>query len=261
MKNVVRILIDVAAFGAGVAVGYFAKKRSEMKIEEVSEEEMRDIVKRDMRNAPQKPSEPQEAHSWVDVEEEINKIFKTKEEAIEAHEEGIGNGQKIAYFKKWKAEDYDTRTKEEPEDVVVSEEEDQEVPDGVPERDIFNLPEIEPATMADWYHWLGKQDGQYDPIELYWYDRDDVLTDAKEMVVERSEIFVGFDIGDIFNKEAPDDSKDDNVRILFNNRHGLIYHITRINGSWNLKKKAEEFGSEEDDNEEDDYERWTGKRL
>lgn len=261
MNKILKIIAYAVSFGAGFGVGYYLRKRSEMQFEIVSEEELNAEAEKDTQNTPETASEAPVSPSEVDIEREIAKTFERTEEASESQGEGIGNGQKIAYFRQWKAEEarekYDTRTKEEPEEPVTETEEglDKEFLDGL-EEDIANLPEIEAGTIEDWYIWVGKPDGRYDPIELYWYERDDQLVDTHEKEVERAELFVGFDIGKKFEEIDSDTTGDPNVRVLFNHRRGIIYHITRINGSWALKKKAEEFGSEEDDEDEDIYDRF-----
>lgn len=268
MNKVFRIVALLASFGAGFAAGYFVRKKSELKFEEVTEEELAAIAEEDAQNASQSLSEPHEGASGVEDEEEVGSLQKRSEAPLE----GIGEGQKIAYFKQWKAEEkrekYDTRTKEEPEDVVTVED--------LPETDFIKsidediqngnvkpvyqkppvVPTIEPASKEDWNHWVGTQDGEYDPIEIIWYEKDNVFCDSDDEPMDRPERYVGFDIAKLFETED-EDSGNPNVRIVFNHKYRAIYYITRINGSWGEKKQMEEYGGDVDnDDEEDPHERF-----
>ena len=265
MNKLIKILSGLAVFGAGFAAGYFVRKKTEVTFEVVSEEELDAIAEEDAQNASQSLSEPQEGPSTPDVEEEI----KEMQNGLTEHSEGIGEGQKIAYFKQWKAEEtrakYDTRTKEEPENVIAEVE---DIPDSdfmqSIEEDILsnkNRPEIEPANIEEWNHWVGTRDGEYDPIEILWYEGDNVFCDSEDQVMDRPEKFIGFDIRKQFEKISDETTGDPDVRVLYNHRWKAIYHVTRINGSWGDKKKMEEFGGDaEDDEEEDPYDRFRGLR-
>lgn len=268
MNKFLRIASQFLLFGAGFAAGYFIRKRSEVSFEVVSEEELNKYAAQDAQNAS-------ESHSDFSAEEEINKVFSGSEGASEAKEghskeagEGIGEGQKIAYFRQWKAEDAKekyTRSSEEPEDAVITVEEDLD-PDflqGIEEdiRNGIDRPEIEPGTMEDWNHWSGIKDGQYSPIEILWYEEDNIICDDKDQEMDRPEKFIGFDIRKQFEQIPENTTGDPDVRILINHRYDAIYHVTRIFGSWAKKKKMEEFGGELEDDEEDDiYDRFRGLR-
>lgn len=260
MKNAIKILALLASFGAGFAAGYFVRKRSELTIEEVTEEELQDAVKG--------LSEAQEDVSSDIHEEESEDTVEAQEDAVESDSEGIGEGQKIAYFKKWKADaaldKYSTFTTEEPEDVVS------EVED-LPDDDFINSlneddirPEIEAGTIEDWNHWIGLPDGEYDAIEIRWYEHDNVICDDQDTPLDNPEKFIGFDIRKRFEKIDPNTTGDENVRVLINHRYRVVYHVTRIFGSYGDKKRAEEFEDYDDpdggDSDEDIYDRFRGLR-
>lgn len=269
MNKLLKIAGQILVFGAGFAAGYFIRKRSEVAFEVVSEEELDEYASQDA-------SEGHGSPSGVDIKEEIDKVFKGSEgpsKAKEGHSEstgeGIGEGQKIAYFRKWKADEakekYD-RSSEDPEDVVTAVEEDldPEFLKGL-EEDIqkgVDRPEIEAGTIEDWDKWLGEKDGLYTPIEIRWYEEDNVICDDKDQEMDRPEKFIGFDIRKQFEKIPVETTGDPDVRILFNHRYTAIYHVTRIFASWKEKKKMEEFGGEfEDESDEDDiYNRFRGLR-
>ena len=147
------VLTGVTAFAGGFVLGYFVRKKtSEVEIEEISQEELDKLVE-DMKEAGK-------------TEEASKDIFESMQNPQ------ISQDEKEAYFKRWKedpADIYDTRSSETPEDVVTDEdvEKIEEYLDGISE--------IEPGTMADWIKYSDRQDGEYDPIELIWYDTDNVV--------------------------------------------------------------------------------------
>lgn len=274
MNKVVTILVHAAVFAAGVATGYFIRKRGEMRFVEVTEEELAAEAEKDTQNASKTASEGPESASKPDIGQRIEELFASPEVPSKPKEthasEGIGEGQKIAYFNKWKAQEaqdkYDTRTKEEPEDVVADVEEglDPEFMKSLDDISDEELPEIEGGTMADWHHWTSHPEdaSDYDTHELTWYEKDNVICDDRDEEVERPEVYIGYDIRKQFERKPERETDDPNVRIIINHKLRTIYHVTRVSGSWSEKRKAEEFGGGyEDDNEEDDiYNRFRGLR-
>ena len=228
MKLLVKLLLTgVAAFGAGFAAGYFVRKKAcEVEIEEISEEELQKLT--------QQMEEKQEEAS--------NDIFDVPETTP------ISNDEKEAYFRLWKesnAEQYDTRAKEPPDDVVTTED-----VDGIEEY-LSHLEDIEPGTMADWMEWMSKPDGEYDTVELFWYDRDNVVCDEEGDPLLDSEKFMGFDIKEEFYLADEESTGDPDIRVIFNHKTKTIYHITRTNSSYAEIKRMEEFGRDGYDDEDE----------
>lgn len=250
MKAWLKVLLGaVVGFGGGFAAGYFTRKKFfEVEIEEVSEEELNKMA----IEAQNTPSDETEGGS--------NTFMKGAA--------FVDSEAKEAVFRQWKEnpdiqEMYDTRSDEVPENVeTISEEE----LDGAI-RDIPDVGElVEPGSMTDWSYWsnYAQDEGVYDPIELIWYEGDDVVCDENGEPMENSDKFLGFDIAEQFDKIAPDLSGDDNVRIVINHQHHSIFYINRRKGSYSQHRRLEELGSDgyddEEDDEENDVQRWIHDR-
>ena len=251
MKLWIKLLLTgIGAFGGGFAAGFFTRKKfCEVQIEEISEEELNSLA-----GAETKSEEEPE------VVADIPKIEKEKQQ-------DTLNTQKEAYFRKWKADDalaqYDTRTAEEPKDVMALGEEDLRIDDDDLETDVTmegTAPPAKPsskfvpATFEDWRKALNAQDGEFDCIELTWYSQDDVICDDNDSPLENSKDFVTIDLPEAFDKPADDVDGDPDVRIFLNRAHRAIYYINRVDASYRLKKRQEEFG--EDGYEDDIYDRF-----
>lgn len=223
------VLTGVTAFAGGFSLGYFVRKKtSEVEIEEISQEELDKLVE-DMKEAGK-------------TEEASNDIFESMQNPQ------ISQDEKEAYFKRWKedpADIYDTRSSETPEDVVTDEdvEKIEEYLDGISE--------IEPGTMADWIKYSDRPDGEYDPIELIWYDADNVVCDEHGEPLDETEKFVGFDVKEEFYIADSETTGDPDVRVIFNHKTKSIYHITRVSDtSYSQRKRMEEYGYDGYDDED-----------
>lgn len=228
-------IVAVVSFAAGSAAGWFVRKKtSEVKFEVVDIQES-------------KSEEGNTATEGGDAENHIDKLF---EESVKFAVQEMDT-QKEQYFKKWKADDaalkYDTRTKEDPKDPVVSEDLedglDPEFLNDIEEEDIGkNHPDIEEASIEDWNHWSGIPDGEYDCIEVYWFTGDNVLTDEDGAPLENPGKFMGFDVARKFNEIDEDTTGDPDIRIVYNHKEHAIFQIIRRSGSYARKRGMEEFG-------------------
>ena len=232
MKTWIKILITgVTTFVAGFAAGYFVhKKVSEVEIEEITEEELDELTSQ--------------------VKEETGSTSNDIPDNITSD---AVNQSKEDYFKRWKTEVptndiYDTRSKETPEDAVTNGDVEQI------EDYLSNLEQIEAGTMADWMRHTSTPDGEYDPIEITWYEKDGVICDDHDDPLLNSEKYMGFDIQEEFQLVDPETTGDPDVRVIFNHKTKTIYHITRVNRtSYGRKKRLEEYGLDgyDEDEEED----------
>lgn len=247
MKTWIKVLIGAfAGFGGGFAAGYFTRKKlCEVQIEEVSEEEL-DKMLTEAQNSPS--------------------------EAVEGDNEPFGttmtyddSGAKETLLKQWKeqkdsVQKYDTRSTDVPDDVeAINDEID------VSELDIPGGNEvIEDGTRADWAYACdkGEDNGDYDPVELIWYEGDDVVCDEDGDPLEDSDKYLGFDIAEKFaDEELAEASGDKDVRIVFNHKHHCIFFINRRQGSYSQHKRLEELGSDAyDDDDEDKIREWVHGR-
>lgn len=263
--------VAIISFFGGAAAGWMARKKTaEVQFEEVSAEEQAAQIAADL--AAKQP---------VDVYEAINRTFGLdgKEKPSEAQEKAsvkdadgdtdgdstlMMNTQKEQYFKQWKAEEasvrkYDTRTNEEPKNPVISEEEDDleagidnelvsKIIDGIR---IKGGPDIEAGTMDDWDHWLGEPEGQYDPVEVWWFDEDNVLTDEHGEPLENPGKYMGFDVETKFEEISEETTGDPDIRVIYNHKENAIFQIVRKHMSYDRKTAMEEFGDDEEDEQAD----------
>lgn len=260
MKKIIGYLIaGVLGYAGGVATGYIVRKKTtEVAFEEITEEDQAKQM------AADEPKEP------IDIQKEINKVFDSVPDvnARPAEKEGIVelDTQKVQYFKKWKADEamekYDTRTKEEPEDAVTTDEEDlekgfdHEFLNDIREQDNGHHPDIEAASMEDWEHWMEQQDNgpndpEYDCVQVLWF-KDDVLTDEEGRPLENPGKYIGFDVKSKFEEIDVDTTGDPDIRVVYNHPAGAIYQIVRKHCDYNRKRGMEEFGGEYDREDEDD---------
>ena len=236
------LLFGIGGFALGAVSGYMVRKKTtEAAFEEISEEEQAGQILKDAGLNP------------IDIQANIDTVFMSNQEKMEQLDT-----QKVSYFKKWKAEEamskYDTTTKNNPDTVVVTTDEDLE--EGIDEEllnemaeeaDDQNRPDIEPASMEDWEHWSRMQGGDFDPdydcVEVLWF-RDGVLTDEDGRPLENPGKYIGFDIPKKFEEIDEETTGDPDVRIVYNHPKGAIYQITRKHCDYNRKLGMEEYGSD-----------------
>ena len=231
MKPGIKLALSIAgSFVIGFAAGYlFRKKTFEVQIEEVSEEEFDELTKQ--------------------IKETDNKT----ENDIQAFEQpAVPQDEKEAYFKRWKEEDpgsaYDTRTAESPEDVEVTDEDLNSISDY-----LKDLSYVEAGTMQDWVKYLTSPEGEYDTIELNWYEGDGVITDENDEPLEDSESYMGFDVSEQFQLVDPETTGDENVRIIFNHKTKSLYYINRIpHSAYSQMKRITELGNKGYDDKGDE---------
>lgn len=236
MKNWIKLaLVAVAGFAGGFAAGYYTRKHTgEVAFVEVTEEELENATKA-----------ASETHEAVAAEE------SKKQEILDN-------------WRASKPQQYDTRSEENPDDVLLVKEEDLDIPDDENKEEqvievveeppkmtvMKDTPDIQVATTDDWYRWTAVRNPEYDPIELTWYASDNVICDERGQPMERPERYIGYDIERLFEQNE-DTSDDPDIRVLYNHRYRAIYYIERVNSSYARKMKQEEFGGAYDDDDED----------
>lgn len=258
-------LIGYFAVGAvctfiGGLLGWTAhKKTTEVQFEEISPDEQAEQIANDIyEEKPQK-----EIRRPLDIQQAIDStfgVYPSVPDAPNAPTPVQLDTQKEQYFKKWKeSEKYDTRTKEDPENPVISEEEPYD-PDSGLDPDFMNelnqenqaparrriAKDIEEGTIEDWNHWLGVPDGDWEPVEVFWFDEDNVVADDKGEAVENQRTYLGFDPEKIFNEVDEDTTGDPDIRVVFNTHQGAIFQIVRKHTSFERKRGMEEFGDDDD---------------
>ena len=231
MKTWVKMLLTgIAAFAAGFGAGYLAKKRTEVSIEEITEDELNELMKESL--------------------EQEGKTKEAENDIPEVATSNVSQDEKEIYFRRWKetpADIYDTRS-ESPEEVETVDTE------GI-EDYLDKIDGIEPGTMADWMMVVDENGeyGEYDPIELIWYEKDNIITDEDGDQLDESDKYMGFDIKDEWVLADQDTTGDPNVRIIFNHKTKTVYHITRVSKiSYSRLRRKEEFEDDDYRDEEED---------
>lgn len=216
------------AFVSGVAIGgvggYFLRKKSEATFEEVSEEEFEKIVQECEKN--------QENPTKNDEKEEVV-AFKEDGELPKTNE---NESVKYNYYEQWKKK-YDTRTKEEPDDVKVTI--DPEFSKEIGEEPI----DIQPITMEEFYEVAGAFRSDVAAVRVNWFAKDNVICDENEEPVDNPDRKFGFVVGhvfDLFEKEDPD------VLYLRNSKQKVVYEIVKYDASYGDRVSEEEYGGTED---------------
>lgn len=238
------VAVGVASFAAGIATGYFIRKKTEVQFEEISQEEMDELSKdigfdQDEKEESEEPKESKESEK-TEESKDIEEKKESKPKAIDT--------QKEQYFKYWKGNNtskYDTRTSEEPEDPVISDDGlDEEFINEINEDD--NLPDVEFSDLDEFIKYAQLDgDGEYDAFTMYWYSKDDVTLDVDEELIDDPSMF-GFDIATMFQKHesehASEDDYDPNMMFVKENNSKTIYQIIRRRASYSKMKEQEEYG-------------------
>ena len=232
----IKILIaGIIGFGSG----FFAhKKLNDVRFEEISEEEMKEI-------------EAQVAKKQgTDLKEEINKVFDPvndiPEDKLPDDPDKLRNAlqgktpyiqadkdQRTAYEKLWKATKEYSSEENANELPILPEEEEfdedfikevlEEEPDG---KDSF----VEPPHvigLAEFYN----ERPEFDKVTIDWFEPDNVWLDEKEEMIADISSYVGMtDVAKLFGENGPEDDPD--VRFIRNEQYGSDYEIIRHHRSW-----------------------------
>lgn len=242
------LITGAASFVTGGVVGYlFRKKTAEVTFEEVTEEEQAAAMEADgVRPEIKRPEYIQQA---------IDRTFGIeKKESVEKEDISSGSQvdtQKIQYFKQWKAEE-SAMENEQKNEEDLEEGIDQELLDEIAsQQPIVHGADIEAATLEDWDHWLGTPDGDYDPVEVWWFDEDNVLTDEKGDPLTNPGKYMGFDVATKFAEIDEKTTGDPDIRVIYNHKENAIFQIIRKHGSYDRKTFLEEYGDEEEEDDEE----------
>lgn len=262
-KSIGYFVIGVLSFIGGSVAGWFARKKTaEVTFLEVTPEEQAEAMAEDGYTP--------EIMRPLDIQEAIDRTFGISGREVPANDNGADTDgdhglqqidtQKERYFQQWKADEiarkYDTRTQEAPEQVVTTDEDEDEMEAGL-DKELLNEVErwqrggtgatIEEGTMTDWDRWMGIPDGDYDPVEVWWFDQDDVLTDDHEQPLVNPGKFMGFDVKRKFEEISEETTGDPDIRVIYNHKQHAIFQIIRKHASYGSKSTMEEFGGDRED--------------
>lgn len=218
----------LCGFGGGFLAGFFTyKKMNDVKFEEVSAEEMKEIEEK--VNAAKYKAEaaaPKVPSSDIpkDLPQDVDKakmVLQGKTPYARADEE-----QKMAYEKLWAAtKDYSNEENANELPTMKEEEfsEDEENDDAYVledrQNDFVEPPHV--IGLADFYN----DRPEYDKVTIKWFEGDNTWVDENEEIIPDIKSYIGMEVKDLFASNSPEDDPD--VRFVRNDRYGSDYEIER----------------------------------
>lgn len=229
------LLVGIVGFGGGFASGFFVhKKMNDVQFQEITEEEMDEIEKKESETAPAKkvmkeiPFVPP-VHLPDDDPDQLRLILQGKKSFIEADAE-----TKRAYEKMWKAtKDYSSEENANKIPTIpVEENEEEDDPDiselerEADDAENYNIPDPYMISLPEFYN----GGPEYDKITIDWYMEDDVWMDEREQPIPDISTYIGMDAKNLFNIGTSDDDPD--IRFVRNERYQSDYEIVRHHRSY-----------------------------
>lgn len=236
-------LVGLASFGLGCWAGWFARGKTEIKFEEVSEEELEAYAQADGEARAQKEEKKEENTS------EIPSLVPEKSTAKQIHETIDTN--KTEYWAKWQDEAGKYRKNgklAEGEEPVYTEE---ELDNLDLEEDLVidsdeKLPVVQEIDEEEYDDWLATPDGEYSAIELTWFAGDNVVVDDENDPITDPMRNLGFDPKREFAKMNL--HKNDMVSIWRkNNVLKCVFQVNRYPATYSKRVYQEEYGGDDDE--------------
>lgn len=245
--KIISAAICVVSFAAGVAAGWFIRKKQEVQFVEVTEEELQEYA-----NQCEGKSEPPE-----EEQEETEEVPKIQIDQESASIDPVTDTRKQDYANAWKEhekivkrESYGEPTPGDPEDLNPTEADLD--PDFAAAIEEENQPRFEGISGSDFYRMGGKGSTQ----EVYfWYDRDDVITEQIDDDIEREMAddelrHLGFDIRKEFETRKADIEEEiagsGSMLYLEDHQRDVVISLVRYPMSYRKRRQQEEYGGAED---------------
>lgn len=238
----------VVSFGAGIATGWWLRKKQEVTFEEVTEEEQQAYAAQFEKKMEEDAAEKLEEKDYEQKQDGVDQVPK-----IEVEQEGTNvnpamDTRKIDYANAWKRDEikqregYGDPTPGDPEDLSPSESDLD--PDFIAAIQEEEGPRFVPISGKEFYN-----DDDNEKVTVFWYDRDDVVTrlndDDAEEVVQEPDKFLGFDIHKAF--EEADDAEEENaglgLMLYRKDQHtDTMIQMVRYPMSYGKRTGQEEYG-------------------
>lgn len=241
------LIVGLAGFGGGFASGFFVHKRiNDIQFQEVTEEEMNEIEKKELNARKQEIPSPSEKKDKVEElkekdlpadPDELRRTLQGKTPYIFADAE-----QKKSYEKMWNAvKDYSTEDNanniptipEDEEDPSEDEGDDEEVDDDIldlereaDDAERYNIPSPYQISLGDFYN----DRPDFDKITIEWFEPDNTWIDEREEVIPDISTYVGTDVKSLFQNPGFDDDPD--IRFIRNERYQTDYEAIRHHKSF-----------------------------
>lgn len=251
----IKILIGAAGFAGGFASGFLVhRKINNVQIEEISEEEMSEIVKKDSaaeapENAPARKEETAvseelgAAQQLPEKEDDIRNTLQGKTPYIQADKD-----TKTAYEKLWKATSgYSSEEnanqypvwKTEGNAEVTDDAEDEHPSEEDFDEDFLEQLEqeaveagnafVDPPHQIDLISFYNDHP-EWDSVTVKWYMEDNTWVDEGGEVIPDIQSYTGVNVRNPFDEDPIDDDPD--VRFWANPRYQTNYEFIRHHRSW-----------------------------
>lgn len=237
-------LACVASFAVGSVCGWFVRKSTEVKFEEVTEEELNAIAEADTAKKDNSEEGEQEKPAPLSSATEESPLQKTL------------NTEKSQYWAKWKDEAGKYKPKgelPEGEEPVIAEEppeldtEEELIIDDDEEKDVHStLPNIEVSDEDEFDFWDSEPDGEYQAVRVGWFSGDGVLVDDENDPIGNYQRYLGFDPKKEFEK-AGIKRGEGGVLYRKNNILQIVYEVTQYPSSFGKRRFVEEYGGNDRD--------------
>ena len=254
----IKIVIGVCGFAGGFAAGFSVCKRmNNIQIEEISEEEMTEIVKNNAATAPSSEKTEEPSH----VSDELGATQKLPEKPDDIRNTLQGKTPymkadaetKTAYEKLWKAANeysneenanqypiWKTEMAIETDTGKGTDEADNESPEeeNFDEDFLEQLEQeaveagnsfVEPPHQIDLVSFYNDHP-EWDSVTIKWYMEDNTWIDENDEVIADIQSYTGIGTKNPFNEEPIDEDPD--VRFWANPRYNTNYEFIRHHTSW-----------------------------
>lgn len=254
----IKILIGVAGFAGGFASGFLVhKKMNDIQIEEISEEEMKEIVQKDVQSVPSSDEKEEKqvtseeigaAQELPEKEDDIRNALQGKTPYIQADKdtktayeklwkatEGYSNAENANQYPVWKA---NSVTEKVTDKVTDEAEEESPEEDDFDEEFLEQLEQeaveagnsfVEPPHQIDLVSFYNDHP-EWDSVTIKWYMEDNTWIDENDEIIPDIQSYTGIGIGNPFNEDPIDEDPD--VRFWANPRYQTNYEFIRHHRSW-----------------------------
>ena len=252
----------VISFGAGMAAGWWFRKKQEITFEEVTEEEQQAYAAQFEKKMEKDAAKELEEKDYEQKPDDVENVPKIE---VDKGEEGTNihpsmDTRKQDYANAWKRDEikqregYGEPTPGDPEDLSPTK---MDLDPNFEEAIRDEGPRFEPISGRDFYN-----DDDNEHVTVFWYDRDDVVTrlneDDEEVVLDDPVKFLrGLDIRKEFKEnisEAEEENAGDGLMLYRRDKHAdTVIQLVRYPMSYGKRTQQEEYGGT-------DYLEWMHRR-
>lgn len=249
----IKILIGVAGFAGGFASGFLVhKKMNDIQIEEISEEEMKEIVQKDIQSVPSSDEKEEKqviseeigaAQELPEKEDDIRNTLQGKTPYMQADKDtktayeklwkatkGYSNAENANQYPVWKTEGMAKVTDEAEEESPEEDDFDEEFLEQLEQEAVeAGNAFVDPPHQIDLVSFYNDHP-EWDSVTIKWYMEDNTWIDENDEIIPDIQSYTGIGIGNPFNEDPIDEDPD--VRFWANPRYQTNYEFIRHHRSW-----------------------------